>query len=223
MLAGSIAVLDRPADESLEDTTADESLPALSVDATQTDLSADSVAQECTAAGAIRTERDVPVVTGNIITTTRESQRVEVAADLVADVTGYGLVLPDRTAGGGRYPFPLDLVAAQTGRELTRHRVDVEAFAEAFADDLHDTWLVGDEDPVRRRSASASTCRGTTCSRPGCCIGRGTWRSTRRGRRRCSSSSSPTRSSPTPTFPKTNRQNRRHYKPHFDMWTLIHD
>lgn len=147
MLAGTIGVLDAPADEPLSDTTEnDQSLPALAVSATQSDLDGEGIAQECTAAARVEKEREEPVVYDGGITTSREPHSVEVVSDLVTDVTGTGVVVAERLKGGDP-PFPFTLVSAQTGRNIQRHHVDVEGFVRSFdADDILDTWLVGSED-----------------------------------------------------------------------------
>jgi hypothetical protein len=153
MQAGQLAQLDAPAPDRLEDTTEQShDLPALAVNATQTDLDADREVQHCTAAARIATEEEQAIVYDGGVTSERIETRTEIISDLVADVTGTGIVLAERTGGDGRYPFPYDMVAAQTTRDLTTYNVDIQDFANQWDDDaLRDTWMVGsgDDDGVR--------------------------------------------------------------------------
>lgn len=147
MIAGSIALLEAPADDTLTDTTEDRSLPALAVTSTQTDLDREGAVQSCTLAKRVDREREEPVVYEGGITTDRVTDREAVVSDVVADVTGTGLVVAERVAGSGRYPFPFGMIAAQTGRDITQYGADVEAFAASFPTGaISDTWLVGVED-----------------------------------------------------------------------------
>lgn len=143
MHAGKIAQLQTPASDPLEDTTENGSLPALAVNNTQQDLEGDAAAQHCTLADAVQTERPEPMVYDGVITEVMEPHTEEVISDVVADVTGSGLVVAERMRKAGRYPFPLNLIAAQTGREIQPYKVDVADFADHFAGDIYDTWMVG--------------------------------------------------------------------------------
>jgi hypothetical protein len=145
MQAGQIARLNRPAPERLTDTTEEShSLPALAVNSSQTDLEHDGVVQDCTAAARVAVEREQALVYDGGITTDRVEGREEVVSDVVADVTGTGLVVAERVAGSGRYPFPYDMIAAQTGRDLSQYELDIREFVEQFDDDqLRDTWMTG--------------------------------------------------------------------------------
>jgi hypothetical protein len=144
MHAGKIAQLQTPASDPLEDTTQSGTLPALAVNNTQQDLEGDAAAQHCTLADAVQTERPEPMVYDGGITEVMEPHTVEVISDVVADVTGSGIVVAERMRKAGRYPFPLNLIAAQTGREIQPYSVDVTAFADHFdGGDIHDTWMVG--------------------------------------------------------------------------------
>jgi len=144
MLAGTIARLDAPADDPLEDTTEHKNLPALAVNGSQSDLEDSGVIQQCTAANRIEQDQTEAVISDGMVIENRVPQPVDVVSDVVADVTGSGVVVAERVRGSGRYPFPFDLVAAQTGQEIQQYEVDVEAFAESFdAAAIADTWLVG--------------------------------------------------------------------------------
>jgi hypothetical protein len=148
MLAGQLATINEPTEKRLEDTTeSDPTMPALAVNSTQTDLERDGAIQHCTAAGRVEEEIQEALVYEGGISTDTVPQRTDVVSDLVADVTGTGIVVAERTAGDGLYPFPYDLVAAQTGAGVTQYEINTAAFARQFSDDeLRDTWMVGVDD-----------------------------------------------------------------------------
>jgi hypothetical protein len=150
MLAGTIAVLDAPADEPLTDTTLEsEELPAVAVNNEQADLEGDTAVQHCTVADYVYEDAQVPLVYEGGITTETEERRQEVVSELVADVTDSGLLIAERVKGTDEFAFPFNRVAQQTGRGIERREIDVSAFADALDDgstELMDTWLVGTDD-----------------------------------------------------------------------------
>lgn len=145
MHAGKIAELDAPAADPLEDTTEEsQTLPALAVNDAQTNLDGESAIQHCTLADRQQTEQPEPMVFEGGITESMEPTRVDVMSDVVADVTGSGVVVAERVRGSGLYPFPFNLIASQTGRDIQTYHIDVAAFADQFDDgDMRDTWMVG--------------------------------------------------------------------------------
>lgn len=149
MIAGTILVLDEPADEPLEPFFRDgHRLPALDVGQTQ-DTFDDRPIQSGEAAATIVKERDVPTVgsyassDGKTLMTERREINEKMHIDWVADVTGTGLILASSVEGIDFGDFPLDLIYNITQREPKPRFVDIEGLHIAWDEDdvLDSTWL----------------------------------------------------------------------------------
>jgi len=153
MIAGTLALLNEPADAPLETETAGGTLPALDVRTTQADLQGNAVAQQGHAGGTVRTEtEDVMVARSSsddddpIVVTERVETAEEHHTEWVADVTGHGLVLVASLGGGDALPFPLDLINVQTGADIQLPNIDLESLTAAWDLDDDQTWYAGDSD-----------------------------------------------------------------------------
>ncbi|GAA3882848.1 hypothetical protein [Haloarcula argentinensis] len=149
MIAGTILILDEPADEPLETWFRGGSrMPALEVNDTQ-ETFGDRAIQSGEAAATIVKERDIPTVgsyanrDGKTLMTERQEIKEKMLIDWVADATGTGLILASSVEGIDFGDFPLDLFYNVTGREPKPRYVDVEGLHIAWdeADTLDNTWL----------------------------------------------------------------------------------
>jgi hypothetical protein len=153
MIAGTLALLEELADEPLETETAGGTLPALDVRKTQADLDGNAVAQQGYAGGRVTVEvEDVMLAQSNsddddpLVVTERIETAEQHHTEWVADVTGHGLVLVASLGGDDNQPFPLDLISAQTGRDVRATGIDLRSLSAAWDLDDEQTWYVGDSD-----------------------------------------------------------------------------
>lgn len=150
MIAGSLAVLETPADGPLEGYLHDAGVPALAVEHSQNDLDGNPI-QTATAATEIRASRtDVHTGRNNAtdsVYVNVDSHRTteQVATDVVADPTGSGVVLAESVTDDGDPPFPFDLVWNVTEREPVPQRIAVDDLHAAWSRDdvLGDVWMTG--------------------------------------------------------------------------------
>ncbi|PSP80151.1 hypothetical protein BRC81_02880 [Halobacteriales archaeon QS_1_68_20] len=151
MIAGTLALLESPAEDPLETWSNDGSPPALDVRDTQQNLDGGSVVQHGVAAGRVtRTRVDVDVAPNGTILTTSDEVPQEVTSEWVADVTGSGLVVAESVYGSGEFAFPFDVIASQTNERPEQLAIDVESLGRSWEadeeDGLLDTWMVGRDD-----------------------------------------------------------------------------
>lgn len=152
MIAGTVGLLDTPADAPLETAyTNGSELPALEVEDTQESLNGQPV-QSGVAARYVTTWTQVPTVATDRnndpvgIVTEREETANPHETEWVADVTNTGLVAAESLANkSSDFPFPFDLMMAQTDRGIDRIWVDIESLHAEWASDggLNDVWMVG--------------------------------------------------------------------------------
>lgn len=153
MIAGTLARLESSADEPLETWFRDRGLPGIHVERTQSSFD-DRPVQAGTAATRVEaTEKRVDVgVSGSgtavALDVTDEPSMETISTEWVADVTGSGLLAAASVNGDGKYPFPFDLFASVTDRDVERLRVDVSKLHAAWSaeDVLGDVWMVGSDD-----------------------------------------------------------------------------
>lgn len=152
MIAGDLALLDETTDETLDSYYRRSPPRALDVDATQAELTEDRHVQSGTAVSTVdATETDVVFqadAEGDTVGV--EVERVDasetVASDWIADVSDSGLLAAASTVDtGDLLPFPYDVLAERTGRDVRLLQIDVEAlYADWHSrDDLADVWLKG--------------------------------------------------------------------------------
>lgn len=148
MIAGTLARLADPADALLEDYH-NGGFRALDVSDTQERLDGRHV-QAGMAAGQVETTLQKVHLDGSDIETSQEEVLETVATEWVADVTGTGLLVAESTAAEEPYPFPFDLFATRTGRDVDLLEIDVPRLHATWAgeDALGDVWMTaaGDDD-----------------------------------------------------------------------------
>lgn len=150
MIAGTLAVLDEPADEPLSEYIHDRGFPALAVGRTQQALDGAQV-QTATAAARVN-DTATDVFTGR----THDTNDVYVDADthdtttavtteLVCDATNTGIVLAESVYGDDDTAFPFDVVWNVAERKPVRQRVAVSDLHAAWSRDdvLGDVWMTG--------------------------------------------------------------------------------
>lgn len=156
MIAGTLAQLDEPADDILESaltTGTPGKLPALYVEESQTLLEGEQVIQGGSAAGRVKdTRSEIAIPTdqdGNptTIDVDREDTKRQMATDWVADVRKTGIIAAESTGDEEPYPFPFDLVAAQTNRSVQLLQFDIAEMYSAWKRDdaLLEVWMRGAE------------------------------------------------------------------------------
>lgn len=156
MIAGTLAQLDEPADDILESALSKGTpgkLPALHVEDSQTLLEGEQIIQSGSAAGRVKdTRAEIGISTdqdGNPsrIEVDREKTKRQMATDWVADVRETGIIAAESTGEQEPYPFPFDLVAAQTNRSVTLLQFDIaEMYSDWVQDEtLLDVWMRGAE------------------------------------------------------------------------------
>lgn len=151
MHAGTLALLDSPADDTLDPWARTEGeVPAFDVQNTQETL-ADFQGAVQTGAAAARVYVSEPEILVSGTHIERESTETvkTVYSGWTADVTGSGIVLSESVAADDKVsPFPFDMFTARTGRECKRHAIDVDRLSDAWADDdaLTAVWMVASED-----------------------------------------------------------------------------
>lgn len=153
MHAGTLALLDDPADEPLESWAKhDDFPPVLVVDQTQDSLSGDSVAQTGTVAARVSsTGKDIDVgrdSQGPFIDVQHTDTVETLVTDWVADVTGEGIVVAGSVAADDeQFPFPFDVFTARTDSRCRRQAIDIETLGRTWANDgvLSDVWMAGDK------------------------------------------------------------------------------
>lgn len=149
MIAGTIALLDTPAEEPLTDTATAGGRPALQVEKTQRDLDGDAIAQAGTAVGTVpTTDQDISVLQddGDVTIITEEMEaRDEHLTDWVGDVTGRGVLVVESLAGADALTFPLDFFAARLDRRPTRVEIALQDLVVDWGEEF-DTWYVGNSE-----------------------------------------------------------------------------
>ena len=154
MLAGTLGVLETPADEQLESYFASGGeIPALDVEQTQTSFD-DRPIQSGKVAGYVdETVQDISVgVTADgepvAIDVEERPERTRTVTEWVADVTASGIIMAESVAGDDVAAFPFDLFWNVTGSKVTRPWIDVEGLHRQWSreDVLGDVWMVG-KDP----------------------------------------------------------------------------
>lgn len=146
MIAGTLALLDAPAREPLEDYH-DGGFRALDVGKTQTYLDGRRV-QEGMAAGQVETSLQKVHLDGSDIETSREDVLETVATEWIADVTcGTPWVVTESTTPGPVPPFPFDLIEARTGQAVRLVELNPAQFVANQLDAGRDlqTEMVGHE------------------------------------------------------------------------------
>jgi hypothetical protein len=131
MIAGTLALLEEPADEPLEDYH-DSGRRAVDVDASHTYLDSYRV-QTGRIAGRVSTETERVIVDGSHVEIERRDTEETVATPFVADVTDDGWILAERTHSTDeehRPPWPFSQFQVVTGANVTPMGLDVPAFVE---------------------------------------------------------------------------------------------
>lgn len=150
--AGTIGLLDDPADDTLSDWIQhDNHPPALVVDRTQGRLDDGPPVQTGSVAANVETtDRDVFVGTdgdGPYIDVSRTTPVETLVSDWLADVTKSGVVIAESVgADDEQFPFPFDVFSSLTGSRCRRQAVDVESLGRKWHADevLSDVWMAGD-------------------------------------------------------------------------------
>lgn len=158
MIAGTLAVLDEPA-EPLESWFRNRGLPALVVEDSQDALDADDTDSERPiqrGKAAARAEENRRVVDVGVNTDGEpialderyEPHPVDVATEWVADVTRSGIIAAESVHDDGPLPFPFDLFYSLTGQRPRQQWIDVRELKWAWdrEDVLVDVWMAGEED-----------------------------------------------------------------------------
>lgn len=138
MQAGTLALLDEPAEDTVESFTSRPT--ALDVRGTQEYLDGARVQHGLATSDVEQTTREITVAGGGNIEVNSVPARTTVATEWVADVTDAGFVAAASTAGSDP-TFPFNIFRAQTRRELTPARLDVGAFVDS-RDDIT-LWMSG--------------------------------------------------------------------------------
>lgn len=147
MHAGTLGMLDEPADEALKSWRSDMGYPAIAVQ----DTLGKSGIQLGLAAARIRTTVREVTVSGTetpSISIDPVDTVGEIATKWIADVTETGIVVAESIGSDERFPFPFGTVSDRTGRWCTRQQIDVEALGDDWqtGNKLRDTWMVGGDD-----------------------------------------------------------------------------
>lgn len=148
MIAGSLAVLERPADGPLEGYLHDRGYPALAVTRTQEGLDGTPIQDARAAARIDDTRRDVH--TGRdldndvFVDVDPVKTTTEVATNIVCDVTESGVVLAE-SVYGDEPAFPYDVVWNVTSRKPVPQQIAVADMHRAWSRDdvLGDVWMTG--------------------------------------------------------------------------------
>jgi len=142
MIAGTLALLDEPADETLSDYS-DGGYTALEVDETQEYLDGATV-QSGQVASLVEDSREEVYVTGHTIETERVDTQTHVATSWVADVTGAGFVLAESTEPDDP-PFPFNVIGARCNTDAEPASIDPNAFVQRQERNDRDlsTWYSG--------------------------------------------------------------------------------
>lgn len=152
MIAGTVGLLEQSADGPLETAyTNGRELPALDVEDTQESLNGHPV-QSGVAARHVSRMAEVPSVAVDTdgepigIVTEREELANPHHTEWVADVARSGIVAAESLANASSdFPFPYDLIMAQTDERIHRIEIDIEQVHLDWAADggLSDVWMVG--------------------------------------------------------------------------------
>jgi len=142
MYAGTIARLDRPTDEPLENFFREGGLPALSVDQTQTRVEGDKPPVHTGTAGKRieKPRQEVSIGKNNdgeptAIDVSSIPALTDVATQWVADPQDTGIIAAESTEGDGPFDFPFDVLAVATNRTPERLEIDVRDMYEAWESD----------------------------------------------------------------------------------------
>lgn len=120
MIAGTFARLDEPADEPLENFH-DSGYRALHVKRTQTYLEDDLTIQSGLVSGRVPTRTEKVITDGHEISIEKKKTEEKVATKWVADVSGKGWILSERTHSSDlehEPPWPFNDLEVRTGREI---------------------------------------------------------------------------------------------------------
>lgn len=152
MIAGTLAVLDAPADEPLSSWIREAGgFPAIQVELTQS-THGDATPQAGTVAARIE-DSQRQVLTGTdqtgdaYVDVERERVVVPIATGFAADVTGAGLALAESIGEDDEFPFPFDVLSAQVGREFERRQIDIKQMYDVWSDESTvSSWMTGSDE-----------------------------------------------------------------------------
>jgi len=142
MIAGTLALLEEPADEPLEDYHA-HGFDTLDVHETVQYLDGSTV-QQGRAAGTVDGSQEKIHVTGGDVEIERVDVTERVWTEWVADVTDAGFIVSERTHGSDP-EWPFDMIEARTGVHVTPAYISAGDFVSRRqrADALDDVWFAG--------------------------------------------------------------------------------
>lgn len=160
MYAGTLAQLERPADDPVQSWCRPDDSRALDVRTTQHGLGDDRPVQHGYAAAEVETtETDVAVLGSDANPTVdveRRDTRERVATEWTADLTGTGVVAAESVHPAEPLPFPFGMFSARTGSDVVPLVVDVAELKDAWESDdrIRSLWLKG-EKPAPDSDAAA--------------------------------------------------------------------